>query len=322
MEVSIRLNGERAAWAEDNLQRLVVVDGAAVSGDSARLTVAEGPARLAEIPSRAQIRFAADGSQLGAVLKVAALGWNDRLGTIDIRAEPLDADAALHEPRDADWTGQTLGSIAARIADRSSLTAAVASALRGVEPGEAIQIGESDQAFLGRIAADAGGELAVKDGHVIIVAAGEALSAGSALPLAPVEIDTDSGDWLITGASRPPQFASVSARWRSPDGTSGVSTAGSGTPVRRLPGLHASAAAARAAARRALVTTQAEEIELNLTGPINPHIRPFHPLRLTGARASLVRGRELRIGDTTHAVSAFGAPTTVFRAFSTPQNGG
>ena len=269
MEVTISLNGERVGWIENNVQRLVVTDGAAVGGDSARLTLVGSPDRLTEIPSRAHIRFAVDGLQLGAVLRVVALGWSDFNGTIDVTAEPVDRDAALHEPRDADWAGQPLSAIAARIADRSGLTAAVAAELRAVEPDER-QIGESDLAFLRRVAEAAGGEVVVKDGHIIIIVAGEALSAGSPLPLATIEIDTDDGDWWMTGLTRPPLAA------------------------------------------------QAESFELNLRGPLTPTIKPFHPLRFSGNRAAFLGGRRFRVGDVNHAVSAFSAPTTVFRAVSTP----
>ena len=272
MEVTISLNGERVGWIENNVQRLVVTDGAAVGGDSARLTLVGYPDRLTEIPSRAHIRFAVDGLQLGAVLRVAALGWSDRNGTIDVTAEPVDHDAALHEPRDADWAGRPLSAIAARIADRSGLTAAVAAELRAVQPDER-QIGESDLAFLRRVAGAAGGEVVVKDGHLVIIVAGEALSAGSPLPLAAIEIDTDDGDWWMTGRAGPP-----------------------GPPL----------------------AAQAESFELNLTGPLTPTIKPFHPLRFSGNRAAFLGGRRFRVGDVNHAVSAFSAPTTVFRAVSTP----
>ena len=115
--------------------------------------------------------------------RVTSIGWDKRTGTVNIHATAVDHDAPLREPRDADWTGQPLGAIVGRIADRSGLTAAVAPELRSVRPDEAVQSGESDRAFLGRIADAAGGEVAVRDGHLVVLVAGEALSAGSALPL-------------------------------------------------------------------------------------------------------------------------------------------
>ena len=162
MDVTVSLNGDRQPQLEANLQRLVITEGAGTADDSARLAVVGRPGLLAEIPPRALIRFGVDGSQLGPVCRIATLGWNDRTGTIDINATSVDHDAPLREPRDADWTGQSLGAIVGRIADRSGLTPAVAPALRAVRPDEAVQSGESDRAFLGRLASAVGGEVAVK----------------------------------------------------------------------------------------------------------------------------------------------------------------
>ena len=58
-----------------------------------------------------------------------------------------------------------------------------------MRPDGAVQSGESDRAFLRRLAAAVRGEVAVKDGHVIVLAAGQALSAGSAPPFDTIEID-------------------------------------------------------------------------------------------------------------------------------------
>ena len=321
MDVTVSLNGDRQPWIEDNLQRLVVSDSAGTADDSARLTVVGEPGLLGDIPPRALIRFGVDGAQLGPVCRVRSLGWNDRTGTIDIHATAVDHDAPLREPRDADWTGQSLAAIVGRIADRSGLAPAVAPNLRAVRPDEAIQSGESDRAFLDRLADAVGGEAVVKDGHIIVLVAGEALSAGGALPLDTVEVDADSGDWRASGILTRPLFRSVVARWQAPDGEAGEEWAGSGSPVRRLPAIYASRDAAAAAARRALAIARAETIEITLTGPLRPDIRPFHPLRVLGSRLAFLPDVDLRVDDVSHNVSAFSAAGTVFRAISIPGRG-
>ena len=244
-ELDVLLNGE-ASPLSSRTRSVRVSDGAGSEDDGASwtLTAPAGaalvlPALEAEVEVRARDRGGPP-ARLGGRLRTVALSGDTRAGTVEVSCAGVDAVSALREKRDASYEGLDLGGIATRIADRAGLAPAVSPALAGIEVAQPVQRDRTDREFLADLAGRSGGRVAVKDGRLLVLPAGEAVSAsGTAAP--PVEVDVDAdGAWLTWRRAAKDAAKRVTAAWLDEDGsTRRVASAGEGparpAPPRRTP---------------------------------------------------------------------------------------
>ena len=227
--------------------------------------------------------------------------------TVD--AEAIAPHSTLREQRDASWSGQSIGQIAAAIAERAGLVPAVSGGLAGIVPEGAMQAAESDRQFLGRLIDRLDGRLMVKDGRLLVLAAGERRSAsGAALPA--LAIDLDDGSWVRWRRSDPGVRGSVSVRHYGEDGaTIETAVVGSGIPKRRLPSVFAARGPALAAAERKLLEGEASRDWIEIDGGLRPEARALYPLTLAGAPVGF--SEQLTVMEVRHTVGQKVAQTVI-----------
>ena len=286
--MNVNIDGARSEVLSSRLRSLSVVDGVGHETDSAVLTISVGrrEARTVEVPRLGTgISFSVerDGRQsasLGGALKTSGIAGSTRDGTLTIEASAIDPRSPLNEPRDASYSGRSIGAIVTTIAERAGLTAAVSTQLSDVVPEGAIQAAESDRQFLFRLVSRFSGRWMVKDGRLVVLAAGEKLSAktGAALPALSVDLAED-GSWVRWRRADSEVRGSVSAQVYGPDGSTLITvTAGSGTPRRRLPGVWRSPDDALRAANRALLQARSSRDWIEIERALTPEARALYPL--------------------------------------------
>lgn len=310
------MDGSRHDLLSRSLRRFDLLDQDGVEDDTASWTASLPPRWAQQLPDRpVSVTFQVDasGARLGDVLQLRRIRWSEQDGTVTIEAGATAGTVVLHAPRDASWTGQTLGAIAQAIAGRGGLTAVVAGELASVVPMAAVQAGESDFTFIRRIARDAGGRAVAKAGRLVVMAAQSTAGAGSGVQLPAVmvadrNIDTSEGAFTL------PYRGRAQARYRDQAGDIQTVSAGADDgQTAILPLVYPDRATARGAAEAALTTPQREVV---ITAALDPAIRPLHPLQIDSNRIPAASGEGWTIATVRHRVADGRAPTTVFRAVS------
>ncbi len=131
------------------------------------------------------------------VCEVAHTGTPD---VLSIRAASADLAAGLSTQRERSWDSTTLGAIARVVADENGLGVAIHASLDSIAIAHEDQTNESAANFLTRLARRYDAIATVKDGRLLLIPAGGAVSA-SGKPLPAVTIDRRAGDrhqFLIT----------------------------------------------------------------------------------------------------------------------------
>lgn len=253
--------------------------------DSASLTLAA--AGGIKLPRKsASLRFTAGSADLGDFAADEVSGGS-KGGLVTIDCAALDPVAAIRRPRDREWTEQTLGSVARRIAGDAGLQPAIAGTIAGVAVSAQPQIATSDMAFLRQLVAANGGRLLVQEGRLIITT-GDA--APAAVPALQVDLLAD-GAWVEWRRGWSETQQRVEAAYLQDDGaTIEVVSAGSGATVRRLPAIHPSRDQALAAARAELAAADTSRDYLEISTSLLPAAQVLQPLDLAGAAERLPVG--------------------------------
>lgn len=208
---------------------------------------------------------------------------------IAVTARAADFRDTLKAQRTRSWDDTSLGAIASSIAREHGLREAVEGSLAAVAVPHLDQHGESDIAFVSRLAEERGGTATVAAGRLLVTPAGGGTSAsGSAL--APIAIALDGVTRYRAVLADRPRYGSVDAEWHSAaKGRRMTERAGSGTPTYRLPWLYAGPEDARQAARAKLDSLTRATATLRLEMPGDSRILSGTPLTLDGFRAGLPR---------------------------------
>ncbi|MGO4660195.1 contractile injection system protein, VgrG/Pvc8 family, partial [Ensifer sp. 2YAB10] len=117
-------------------------------------------------------------------------GPPDRL---TIRARSADLGSDLTTRKERSFRDKTIGAVVRAIASRNDLAAVIAANLADQVIEHLDQTGDSDANLLTRLATDYGAIATVKQGKLLFIKAGEALSA-SGIPLPKIHITRASGD--------------------------------------------------------------------------------------------------------------------------------
>lgn len=131
---------------------------------------------------------------------------------VTIRARSADFRGSLNSRREASYHDTTLGEIVATIAERNKLTPAVADALKGIDIPHIDQAQESDARFLTRIAERNGAEVSVKAGRLVMLKAGNSVTASGKL-IPAITIERSSGDRHSFAIADRGAYTGVTAKW-------------------------------------------------------------------------------------------------------------
>ena len=315
--MDVVIDGARNEILSSGLRSLSLADGIGHEADSAVLVISTGtPLKVALPRLGTDISFAVarDGAlavPLGDTLKTSGIAGSTRDGTITVEAAAVAPDSALREQRAASYSGMSVGEIAGAIAQRAGLVPAVSGQLAGVVPEGAIQVAETDKQFLYRLVGRLDGRWLVKAGRLVVLAAGEKLSAttGSALPALSVDLAED-GSWVRWRRADSAVRGSVSARVYGPDGSTILTvTAGTGTPRRRLPGVYSSPDDALTAAERRLRQAQSSRDWIEIDRQLTPAARALYPLDAANAPEGF--SGDLTIHEVRHTVGQQVARTVI-----------
>ena len=288
--VDVFIAGTRNEILSSGFRTLSLTDGIGHEADSAVLVISSGSPLQVALPrlgtdiSFAVSRNGAQAVPLGDTLRTSGIAGSSRDGTITVDASAVAPDSALREQRDASYSGKSVGEIAGAIAERAGLVPAVSVMLAAVVPEGAMQVSETDNQFLSRLVGRLDGRCLVKDGRLLVLAAGETLSAtGSALP--PLSVDlAEDGSWVRWRRADADVRGSVSAQVYGPDGSTILTVrAGSGTPIRRLPGMYLSPDNALRAAERNLLQAQSSRDWIEIDRHLTPGARALYPLDVANA---------------------------------------
>ena len=317
--MNVFIAGSRSEVLSSRMRSLSVSDGIGHETDSAVLVVSAGRREALGValpPLGAEISFsvARDGRQavpLGDRLKTSGITGSTRDGTITIEASAIEPRSALNAQRGASYSGRSIGEITAIVAERAGLAPAVSAELAGIVPEGAIQAAESDRQFLFRLVGRFNGRWVVKDGRLVVLAAGETLSAktGASLPALSVDL-TEDGSWVRWRRADSEVRGSVSALVYGPDGSTLLTvTAGSGTPRRRLSGAWRSPDDALRAANRALLQARSSRDWIEIERELTPEARALYPLTASGLPEGFSGG--LIIQQVRHIVGSQVARTVI-----------
>ncbi|MDO3614846.1 phage late control D family protein [Ralstonia pseudosolanacearum] len=176
---------------------LTLTDNPGFEADQLDIELDDSDGRL-ELPEKGvrlslSIGWADTGVVDKGTFKVDELEHTGPPDRLTIRARSADLDGGLTTRRDNSYAGKTIGAIVQAIATRNKLTSMVSKKLAGQVIEHVDQTGESDAAFLTRLAREFDAIATVKNGTLLFIPAGEPTS-GSGLALPKVSITRAAGD--------------------------------------------------------------------------------------------------------------------------------
>lgn len=167
---------------------------------------------------------------------------------LTITAKSAELTTAIKETKHKPWDNTTLGNIVQTIAEAHGLSSVMTGDLASRPVEHIDQHGESDLAFLSRLAKRNGAMFKLADGKVIFVKRGTKLPSGKGKSAITLKPDSNVVNWSMRMSVRG-EHKSVKATWHDHDkGKRKSVTAGSGHPVHRDKRVYRTEAEARAAA--------------------------------------------------------------------------
>ena len=272
MGVDVAVGGVPAPWAGSI--RSLRIQLAVGTPDAATITLSAAGGIIDLPEEAAELRIAVAGVDVGRY-SAHTLRGDTRAGTVTIEASAVDAGSPLRQPRDRTWTGQTIGEMAATIARDAGLTPVVQVDLGArVCAAGSQQIGESDFAFLSRIASGYNARVVAQDGR-LVVTQGDRVSV--ALP--PLRVDpADQVTWQRRLDADPER---VQAAYLATDGVSvELAEVGAGARSRRLPVTYPDQDSALAAAASTLAAGRSALYSIRVTTALTPAAQLLQPLEI------------------------------------------
>ncbi|MDO3621794.1 phage late control D family protein [Ralstonia pseudosolanacearum] len=182
---------------QDRLIGLTLTDNPGFEADQLDIELDDSDGLL-ELPAKGvrlalSIGWADTGVVSKGTFKVDELEHTGPPDRLTIRARSVELDGGLTTRRDNSYAGKTVGAIVQAIATRNKLTSMVSKKLAGQVIEHVDQTGESDAAFLTRLAREFDAIATVKNGTLLFIPAGEPTS-GSGIALPKVSITREAGD--------------------------------------------------------------------------------------------------------------------------------
>ncbi|MQP64700.1 hypothetical protein GE253_04995 [Niveispirillum sp. SYP-B3756] len=264
---------DATAKMRDRLLRLRVSDEAGIESDTAEIELdnRDGALALPRTGAELQVFLGWRGGALVdmGLYVVDEIRTSGMPRTMVISANAADMRRSFKAQKTTSWHDTTIGAIVATIGAAHGLAPVVAPELAGVQIPHMDQTGESDMAFLSRIARQYDAVAKPAYGKLIFVPRGQA-KAASGRQMATVSMSYAAGDissWRTTIADRG-RYGAVKAHWHDQGaGERKVVIAGGEEPSMTLPNSFPNEAAARAAAAGKLAALTRGTATLSLTGP-------------------------------------------------------
>ncbi|HDL8284679.1 TPA: phage late control D family protein [Yersinia enterocolitica] len=212
----IKIGGKTQTTVNDRLISLTLTDNRGFEADMLELVIDDADQKVA-LPAR------------GAQIDIA-LGWkgeplvNKGRFTVDeishsgppdqliVTARSADFRDTFNVKREYSWHGITVGKVVASIASRYDLKAGVSEDLGKIEIDHADQTSESDISFLTRMAEKLGAITTIKNGMLLFMHPGRAISqSGKLLPA--ITITRASGDKHSFRVADRDAYTGVTAYW-------------------------------------------------------------------------------------------------------------
>jgi hypothetical protein len=212
--------------------------------------------------------------------------WKKESGSggklITLSAAAAELTTATKEKRMRSYHEMTLGQIADQVAGRHGLQPKVDANLASAFIEHIDQQGESDMAFMTRLAARYGATFKVGDGKLVFAAQGSlAKPNGSEKPEIVVG-PSDVSSWSVTQAERGGHKSAVAYWHDHKAGERKSVTAGQGSPRFVERHVYATEAEAKAAANAAIGRLTRGQRSGEFSGPGNPAFYAEAPIRLQG----------------------------------------
>lgn len=212
----IAINGKTVTAVNDRLISLSLSDNRGFEADTLELTL-DDTDHLLNLPSRGTAIALAIGWR-GETLTPKGIFVVDEIqhqGPPDqliITARSADFRDTFNVKREQSWKDITVGKLVATLATRYDLRAAVSEDLADVEIDHADQTNESDISFLSRMAEMLGAIATIKNGMLLFIWPGKAVSAsGKLLPI--ITITRASGDHHAFRMADRDAYTGVTAYW-------------------------------------------------------------------------------------------------------------
>jgi len=204
------------------------------------------------------------------------------LRTITVEADAAALSTDIRKPKTRSHHEQTIGQIADRIAAEHGLTAVVDAGLAGRLIGHIDQQGESDVAFLTRLAKRNGATFKLGDGKILFAAKGSRIGPTGIEKIEKVIRPADVSTWQATCDQRG-GYGSASASYRDHvTGKRVAVKAGAGEPQHRDRRLYGSKAEAEAAAAANLGDLARGKMGVTIDGAGMPELFAEALVRLEG----------------------------------------
>ncbi|WP_225085142.1 phage late control D family protein [Pectobacterium colocasium] len=212
----VRVGDKQVTELNDRLISLSLTDNRGFEADSLELVLDDADGKLA-LPERgAKVTVALGWANEPLISKgtftvdeIAHRGPPDQL---TISARSADFRDTFNVKREYSWHNVTVGFVVSAIASRYGLKAGVTERLAKLELDHADQTNESDISFLTRMAEMVGAIATIKNGMLLFIVPGQAVSQ-SGKPLPAITITRSSGDSHSFRVADRDAYTGVTAYW-------------------------------------------------------------------------------------------------------------
>lgn len=339
----LEVNGKDiTTTVQGRLISLTLTDNPGFDADQLDIVLDDSDGKLDLPPKGATISVAFGWADSGLVDKgtytADEISHSGTPDTLTIRARSADLRAGLSTQKERSWHATTLGVIVDTIAAQNGLVPVVSQALRNIAIKHIDQTNESAASFLTRLAGMYDAIATVKNGKLMFIHAGGAVSA-SGKPLQAITITRQSGDQHHFSVADRESYTHVKACWnddgkakkgevlwgeqeeatalakavRNPKKSTKpkVAIEAGGGNVKVLRHVYANAASAKSAARAVWRSIQRGMAEFTITLAYGrPELMPELPATVQGWKKN-IDSTEWILGPVTHNINDSGYTTQI-----------
>lgn len=293
---------------------LTLTDNRSGEADTLEVVLSDADGQL-ELPRRGvtlrcQLGWAGESLQDMGSFVVDEVSWSSGPDQLSISAKSADMKSSLKTGKRRSFHRQTLGQVARTVATDHQLQLIITAGLAAIDLAHVDQTDESDLNLLHRLCRDNGAELSVKQGRLLIFAAGQgATASGRRLPI--LTLSRRDGDQCrYAEQDRDSDISGVSASYHDP-GTAQrqTTTAGTAAKPKHLKGTHPDRASAQRAADAEHQRIKRRRATFSITTAHGrPDIGTESPVRLQGFKPQIDRLQWI-VAKATHSLSRSGLTT-------------
>ena len=301
------------------MQRLVsltLTDNRSGEADTLQLVLSDADGLL-ELPRRGvtlrcQLGWAGEPLHDMGAFTVDEVSWSSGPDQVTVSGKSADFKGSLKVGKRRSFHRQTLGQVAQTVASEHKLKLSITPALAAIDLHHVDQTDESDLNLLHRLCRDNGAEMTIKQGRLLVFAAGSGRSAsGHAMP-ALILTRQDGDQCRYAEQDRDSDVSGVSASYHDPATAQRQNTtAGTADKAKQLKGTHPDRASAQRAADAEHQRIQRRRATFSITTAYGrPDLSTEAPVRLQGFKPQIDRLRWI-VAKATHSLSRSGLTTAL-----------